>query len=128
MRHILSFILIIFLLLITILLSSSYKLDATKIDNSSVILVGQSIIHASPQDHLNNNSGYNYYKANILNYNMTNNGSRTAALIGKTEVNSLPNPGIVSPESQSHMIPFHPKNQSNYSADKTRAALGLNKS
>jgi hypothetical protein len=127
MKHILPLILITFLLLIVALLSSGYQLKAANTYNSTVLLVGQSINHTRPQDNLvNNTTGYSYHKANILNYNMTtNNGSSTAALIGKTEVNRLPNPGIAPPGSQSHLIPFHPKNQSTYLADKKRAALGL---
>src|SRR5690348_11023080 len=117
MRHVLPLILITFLLLIVALLSSGYRLSVANIYNSSVLLDGQSINHTGQDHQVNNNAtGYGYHKANILNYNMTttNNGSSTAALIGKTEVNRLPNPGIAPTGSQSHLIPFHPKNQSTY--------------
>jgi hypothetical protein len=119
MRHILSYILITCFLSIVALLSSDYKLYAIKTDNGSVLLVGQSVIRISPQYLINNSiTGHGYYKPAILNYNVSNNGNSTAALIGKTEVNRLPSPRIAPPGSHSQLIPFHPKNQSAYFAAK----------
>jgi hypothetical protein len=60
-----------------------------------------------------------------LNTTNSNNNSTLPSLIGKTRVSNLPNAGTLPPGSPVHLIPFHPKNASDYSADKKRANLGI---
>jgi hypothetical protein len=62
------------------------------------------------------------------NYSNIKNNSVLASLVGKTNVSSLPILGKLPPRAPAHLIPFHPKDLSTFSAAKKRAEQGLTNS
>ena len=111
--------------LIVALLTSGFSINAMKINYNLAAPMRQFDSYASVQDHIINvGKDLSLSGANATsNSNSTN--SSSAYLIGKTKVSNLPSIGALPTGSPAHLIPFHPKNASDYSAAKKRANLGI---
>lgn len=111
--------------LIVALLTSGFSLNAMKINYNLATLMRQFDSYVSVQDHIINvGKDLSLIGANATNSSNSTNSS-SAYLIGKTKVSSLPSVGTLPKGSPAHLIPFHPKNASDYSAAKKRANLGI---
>lgn len=123
----------LFALLIVSLLSS---VNAMKPSINTMTTVTTSILqlgnYLSLQDNVINVGSASRAKVIVdnttLNTTNSTNNSSLPSLIGKTEVSNLPNIRALPPGSPAHLIPFHPKDPSAFSAAKKRAELGLTNS